>query len=156
MISAITMTYAEEAIGIVRAAAAVNLPVVISFTVETDGRLPSGRPLADAVTHVDQSTGAAPAYYMVNCAHPTHFASVIEPGARWAQRVGSIRANASRLSRAEFDAATELDRGDVDELARLYRQLSVDLPLRVIGGCCGTDHHHIAAIADALHPLTSH
>jgi S-methylmethionine-dependent homocysteine/selenocysteine methylase len=156
MISAITMTYADEAIGIVRAAGAVNVPVVISFTVETDGRLPSGQQLDEAITQVDQATAAAPAYYMINCAHPTHFTPVIDAGAPWAQRIGGIRANASRLSHAELDAATDLDRGDIAELASLYQQLHHDLALRVVGGCCGTDHHHIAAIAAALNPQPSH
>ncbi|MFN0091543.1 MAG: homocysteine S-methyltransferase family protein [Acidimicrobiales bacterium] len=150
MISAITMTYAEEAAGITRAAAAVNLPVVISFTVETDGRLPSGQSLGDAIGEVDRLTGAAPAYYMVNCAHPTHFADAIDTAAPWSARIQGIRANASRLSHAELDAATELDRGDIAELARLYDQLHATLDLRVVGGCCGTDHEHIAAVAAAL------
>lgn len=150
MISAITMTYAEEAIGIARAAAEVDLPAVISFTVETDGRLPSGQQLGDAITQVDHATDASPAYYMINCAHPLHFASVIDRGAPWARRISGIRANASRLSHAELDEATSLDRGDVAELAQLYRQLHADLPIRVVGGCCGTDHEHVAAIVAAL------
>lgn len=156
MISAITMTYADEAIGVTRAAAAVDLPVVISFTVETDGRLPSGQPLGDAITEVDQQTSDAPAYYMVNCAHPTHFTHVIDTDASWPARIRGIRANASRLSHAELDAATELDRGDIPELAQLYRQLGTRLDLRVVGGCCGTDHEHVAAIAAALDPAAEH
>ena len=120
MMSAITMTYAEEAIGVARAAAAVGLPAVISFTVETDGRLPSGQTLGDAIAQVDDACRVAPAYYMVNCAHPTHFSSELEAGAPWLARVHGVRANASRLSHAELDEATELDRGDIDELGALY------------------------------------
>lgn len=149
MISAITMTYVEEAIGITRAATAVGLPVAISFTVETDGRLPSGQTVAEAIAQVDEVTGAAPVYYMLNCAHPSHFPS-IEDGATWTARVRGVRANASRMSHAELDAATELDRGDIADLASLYRQLSEVFDLCVVGGCCGTDHEHIAAITDSL------
>ena len=151
MLTAVTMTYVEEAIGVVRAANAVGLPVVISFTVETDGALPSGEPLGDAIARVDDATQPAPAYYMVNCAHPTHFAEQLTPGAGWLARVKAIRANASRCSHAELDVATELDRGDVADLAGWYRRLDSMLPdLRVVGGCCGTDHEHVTAIAEAL------
>lgn len=157
MITATTMTYVEEAIGITRAAGAVNLPVVISFTTETDGRLPSGQPLGDAINEVDQVTGAAPAYYMVNCAHPTHFVDAIDAGTGtlWAERIRGIRANASPLSHAELDEATELDRGDIPQLAHLYHRLHTTLDLRVVGACCGADHEHVAAIANAVNPSTA-
>src|SRR5690606_4813988 len=112
MISAITMTYVDEAIGVARAAHAVGLPAVISFTVETDGRLPSGQPLGEAITDVDAETDVWPSYYMVNCAHPTHLLPALDRHAGWVSRVQGVRANASRLSHAELDAATELDRGD--------------------------------------------
>ncbi|HEY3486046.1 MAG TPA: homocysteine S-methyltransferase family protein [Ilumatobacteraceae bacterium] len=150
VITAITMTYPAEAIGVVRAARAVGMPVVISFTVETDGRLPSGHTLADAIALVDASTGAGPAYYMVNCAHPDHFAGSLDPSAAWTSRIGGIRANASRMSHAELDAAVELDAGDPVELARLYSELRATHPsIVVLGGCCGTNHEHIGAISSA-------
>ena len=151
MMTAVTMTYVDEAIGVVSAAGAVGLPVVISFTVETNGTLPSGEALGDAITRVDGSTEAAPSYYMINCAHPSHFAGQLTAGADWLARIKAIRANASRSSHAELDQATELDRGDVADLASWYRQLNTILPdLRVVGGCCGTDHEHVAAIAQSL------
>jgi S-methylmethionine-dependent homocysteine/selenocysteine methylase len=141
------MTYAAEAIGVARAARAAGLPVALSFTVETDGRLPSGQPLGEAVEEVDDATRAAPAYYMINCAHPTHFAGVLGDGRGWAARIRGVRANASTKSHAELDAATELDVGDPDDLAARYRELRGRLPnLRILGGCCGTDHRHIEAI----------
>ena len=149
MVSAITMTYAEEAIGITRAAKAAGLPAVISFTVETDGRLPSGQPLREAIEQVDAATGASPAYYMINCAHPTHFQGVLEDGP-WLERIGGLRANASTMSHAELDEATELDEGDPQQLAADYRALRDRLPKAcVLGGCCGTDDRQVAAIAQA-------
>jgi len=147
MMSAITMNYVDEAIGITRAATAVGLPVVVSFTVERDGRLPSGQSLRDAITEVDDVTGGAPAYFMINCAHPTHFIEELEAGADWLTRVKSVRANASRLSHAELD---EAHRGDILELANLYAELATALDLRVLGGCCGTDHEHVAAISRSV------
>ena len=148
MITALTLNYAEEAIGIVRAAKAVNMPAAISFTVETDGRLPTGQSLAEAIAQVDAETGNAPAYYMINCAHPTHFADALASGAAWTRRIQGIRANASCLSHAELDGCTELDTGNPVELGAQYRQLQNRLPaLNVFGGCCGTDHRHIAEIA---------
>jgi homocysteine S-methyltransferase len=150
MISAITMTYAEEAIGVTRAATAVGLPIAVSFTVETDGRLPSGQTIGDAIAQVDDAASGAAAYFMINCAHPTHLMPALDADASWLGRVKAIRANASPLSHAELDAATELDRGDIDELAELYVGLGSTLDLRVVGGCCGTDHEHVTAIAAAL------
>jgi S-methylmethionine-dependent homocysteine/selenocysteine methylase len=150
MVAALTMTYAEEAVGIARAAAQAGLPVAISFTVETDGRLPSGQALGEAIQQVDRETGMAPSYYMINCAHPTHFASVLEQHARWCERIHGLRANASTRSHAELDEADELDDGDPVDLGARYAQLRARLPrLNVLGGCCGTDHRHVARIRDA-------
>jgi homocysteine S-methyltransferase len=151
MMTAVTMTYADEAVGVVEAAKQAGLPVVVSFTVETDGRLPSGQSLGDAVREVDEKTSGAASYFMVNCAHPTHFAGVLETDEPWVQRVQGIRANSSTMSHAELDVAAELDRGDVAGLAAHYGSLARTLPdLRVVGGCCGTDIEHITAIADEL------
>jgi homocysteine S-methyltransferase len=150
MVCAITMTYAEEAIGVTRAARAAGLPVAISFTLETDGRLPSGQLLADAIAQVDGEADGGPDYYMLNCAHPTHFEDVLEPGAFWLDRIRGLRANASRKSHAELDESTELDEGDPFELAADYRALGERLPaLTVLGGCCGTDHRHVGEICTA-------
>jgi S-methylmethionine-dependent homocysteine/selenocysteine methylase len=149
MVGAITMTYPQEAIGIVRAASGAGLPAAISFTVETDGRLPNGQELVEAIEQVDGETGAAAAYFMVNCAHPTHFEHVLEPGP-WLGRIRGIRANASTMSHAELDEAEELDDGDPDDLAARYVELRTRLPnLNVLGGCCGTDDRHVDRICSA-------
>ena len=151
VVTAITLTYAEEAIGVTRAAQMMDLPVVISFTTETDGRLPSGQSLRAAIEQVDAATNSGPAYFMVNCAHTEHFAHVLAEEASWTQRIRGIRANASRCSHAELDEATELDEGDPIEFGELYRSLRERLPkLSVLGGCCGTDHRHILAVSAAL------
>ena len=150
MVSAVTMTYAGEAIGIARAAFDAGLPVAVSFTVETDGRLPSGQPLREAIEETDAETGSYPAYYMINCAHPDHVMPALAAGTIWLDRIRGLRANASRKSHAELDAATELDSGDPEELGRQYRDLRKRLPqLCVFGGCCGTDHRHVRAICAA-------
>ena len=149
MITAITMTHAEEATGLVRAAMAVNMPVVISYTVETDGRLPSGQLLKDAIDQVDIATDKAPVYYMINCAHPTHFSDALAPEP-WMQRIRGIRANASKKSHAELDEAEALDEGNPVELGTQYRALRNSFNhINVLGGCCGTDHRHIEAISSA-------
>ena len=150
MVSAVTMTSVAEAVGVVRAAQAAGMPVVISFTLETDGRLPSGQTLGSAVRQTDAATEAYPAYYMINCAHPAHFETVLAEQEPWLERLRGLRANASTKSHAELDAATELDIGDPADLARRYAGLRKRLPgLTVLGGCCGTDHRHIAAICEA-------
>ena len=149
-ITAVTMTNRNEGQGVVEAAQAVGIPAVISFTVETDGTLPSGEGLGVAIEAVDAATGAYAAYYMVNCAHPDHFTPVLDPAQAWTKRIGGIRANASRMSHEELDNSEELDRDDPAELGRLYRELRAIHPqITVLGGCCGTDHTHIAAISAA-------
>jgi S-methylmethionine-dependent homocysteine/selenocysteine methylase len=150
LVSAFTIPYAEEAIGIVRAAKKAGIPAVISFTVETDGTLPSGQPLQDAIEQVDAETANGAAYFMINCAHPTHFANVLEPGTQWAKRIGAVRANASKMSHAELDNAEALDEGNPQEFGAENVALKEKLPnLTVFGGCCGTDDRHIAEIAKA-------
>jgi homocysteine S-methyltransferase len=150
MVTALTINYVEEAIGVAQAAAEHGLPSAISFTVETDGRLPTGQALGDAIDQVDSETGGAPAYFMVNCAHPTHFEHVVSDGA-WRERIRGIRANASKMSHAELDEAEQLDAGDPDDLAAGYERLREHLPnLCVLGGCCGTDHRHVRAVTERL------
>jgi S-methylmethionine-dependent homocysteine/selenocysteine methylase len=151
MVSAFTISYTAEAIGIVKAAQRADIPVVIGFTVETDGRLPSGETLAAAITQVDRATQGGPAYYMLNCAHPTHFEEALTADAAWVQRIGAVRANASSKSHAELDEATEIDIGDIHALADHYAALRSLLPgLKVFGGCCGTDHRHVGAICESV------
>jgi len=148
MVAAYTLSTTAEAIGIARAAVDAAIPVAISFTVETDGTLASGEPLGRAIETVDAATGAAPSYYMINCAHPSHFAPAFAGAPAWAERIRGLKANASTLSHAELEAMTALDQGDPDDLAARYGSLRQMLPgLAVLGGCCGTDHRHVEAIA---------
>ena len=155
LVTAITMNYVEEAIGIASAARHAGMPVVISFTVETDGSLPSGESLWDAIEEVDSETATHPAYYMLNCAHPTHFEETLRSGpARLQDRIRGLRANASRMSHAELNESPTLDIGDPAELASQYANLKRILPkLNVMGGCCGTDHRHVGQIAQICSPL---
>jgi len=153
MICAMTLNYQEEAIGITRAARAAAMPVALSFTVETDGALPTGQSLGEAIQAVDAATNAAPAYYMINCAHPTHFGSVLAAaaGEPWLDRIKGVRGNASTKSHAELDESVELDDGNPLEFGQQNTALMKQLhQLAVIGGCCGTDHRHIEAICQSL------
>jgi S-methylmethionine-dependent homocysteine/selenocysteine methylase len=150
LVHAMTITYPAEAVGIVRAASAAGLPVVISFTTETDGRLPDGTSIADAIATVDVATGNAAAYFGINCSHPDHFAAALPDGAI-GRRIRSIRANASAKSHAELDESPTLDEGDPTALAESYRKLRAAHPnLTIFGGCCGTDARHISAIAETV------
>jgi homocysteine S-methyltransferase len=148
-VTAMTLTYPEEAIGVVQAASALGLPAVPSFTVETDGRLPDGTSIADAIERVDAATGGAAEYFMINCAHPTHIVGGLD-GAPALDRVGGLRVNASALSHTELDEAEELDEGDPEALARATAALEDALPsVRLLGGCCGTDHRHVERMITA-------
>ncbi len=153
IVSAVTMNYVEEAIGIARAANAANIPAVISFTVETDGKLPTGMSLKKAIAQVDESVTEPPLYYMINCAHPTHFTNELYNGQNngWTKRIKGIRANSSCKSHAELDEATELDRGNPKELGKQYKKLKDTFTqLNILGGCCGTDEEHILEIVKQL------
>jgi S-methylmethionine-dependent homocysteine/selenocysteine methylase len=153
LVTAITMTSAEEALGIARAASALGMPSVISFTVEVDGKLPSGQALGDAIALVDAESSVPPAYYMINCAHPLHFDGVLERGGGWRERIRGLRVNASTKSHAELDESPALDDGDPADLGRHYRRLCAVLPnLGVLGGCCGTDHRHVDEMCRACVP----
>jgi S-methylmethionine-dependent homocysteine/selenocysteine methylase len=144
LIHVMTMTEPAEAIGVARAAHAEGLPVAVSFTVETDGRLPDGTILRDAVAQVDAA--AAPEWYGVNCAHPAHVALALD-GGDWQERLVFLRPNASTMSHEELDEMEELDTGDLPKLVSSATGVRDQLPsLRVVGGCCGTDSRHVAAL----------
>jgi S-methylmethionine-dependent homocysteine/selenocysteine methylase len=156
LISAMTMNYPEEAIGIVEAARHAGMPVAVSFTVETDGRLVSGMTLREALENIDAATAHYPAYYMVNCAHTSHFADSLQPDGAWLQRLRGLRSNASAKSHAELDESPQLDRGDPAALGRDYASLLARLPhVNIVGGCCGTDAAHARCIAEACRPRFS-
>jgi homocysteine S-methyltransferase len=156
MVAAYTLNSVNEAIGVARAAKAQQMPVVISFTVETDGRLVKGETLREAVETVDRATQNAPEYFLVNCAHPTHFEGALAAGEAWTTRILGIRANASAKSHVELDESTTLDAGDPADLGRRYAELRRAFPsIRMLGGCCGTDHRHVAAICEAVLPPRS-
>jgi len=154
MVCAITLNYVEEAVGIVRATRQADMPIAISFTVETDGNLPTGQTLKAAIEHVDAATSGYASYYMINCAHPTHFEHVLTDGGEWLERIRGLRANASHKSHAELNESPELDVGNPVELGTQYARVRERLSrLNVMGGCCGTDHRHVEQIADACSPL---
>lgn len=153
MTTAFTLNTINEAVGIARAARTIGLPCAISFTVETDGRLVGGATLREAIETVDRETRNAPVYFMINCAHPTHFERALQAGEGWMKRVHGVRANASAKSHAELDESETLDAGDPLDLGRRYRELQQTFPtMRILGGCCGTDHRHVAAICEACVP----
>ncbi|MCR9097670.1 MAG: homocysteine S-methyltransferase family protein [bacterium] len=151
LMSALTMTSGAESIGMTRAAAEAGLPIIVSPTVETDGRLPDGWSLGDFIERVDRETDSAPLFYMVNCAHPSHLRPTLDAaqdaGAPWLERFKGFRANASSKSHAELDESTTLDRGEPEALARELAEMKRRFDLRVVGGCCGTDHEHMDLVA---------
>ena len=156
LVSAVTLTNLDEAIGVARAARRHDIPCFIAFTVETDSRLVTGKTMQEAIDAVDEATGGYPLYYMINCAHPSHFSEALDHGSAWIKRIGGIRANASTMSHQQLDEGEMLDAGDPADLGRRYRDLIGRMPqLRVLGGCCGTDHRHIGAICAACMPQTA-
>jgi homocysteine S-methyltransferase len=156
LVTAYTLTNTPEAIGIATLARRAGIPCVLSFTLETDGNLPGGKPLGRTIAEVDAATDGYPAYYMINCAHPVHFATTLRHGGHWVDRIGGLRVNASMKSHAELDESETLDIGDWNDLAQRYNRILPLLPnVRVIGGCCGTDHRHIGAICRTCLPTAA-
>jgi len=154
LVTAWTINYADEAIGIVRAARAADLPVAISFTLETDGQLATGQSLGAAIAEVDAATNSYASYYLLNCVHPIHFEPVLASGGPWLDRLRGLRSNSSKKSHAELNESTELDPGDPADLGARHVRLKELLPnLNVLGGCCGTDDRHVEQIAAACAPL---
>lgn len=150
MVTAMTLNYVDEAIGFARAAKAADIPAVVSFTVETDGHLPTGQSLGEAISAVDKATDSGPAYYMINCAHPSHFADMLEGDALWLSRIGGLQPNASKMSHEELNNTEELDDGNPEQLAAEVMKIVQQLgSIKVIGGCCGTDFRHIMAMGKA-------
>lgn len=150
LVTTLTMTHVGEAAGIALAAQDAGIASVISFTTETDARIPMGQALGEAIEEVDALTDNAPAYYMVNCAHPTHFEDALQTNANWIKRLRGIRANASTKSHEELDNSTELDEGNPVELGAQYRAIRERMPhITILGGCCGTDHRHVEQICSA-------
>lgn len=153
MVTAYTLNSINEAIGIARAAQSAGMPAAISFTVETNGRLANGETLREAIETVDRKTDRAPEYFLINCAHPTHFEDALKAGEAWTERIHGVRANASTKSHVELDESETLDAGDPADLGRRYVALREAFPkMRILGGCCGTDHRHAAAICEACVP----
>ena len=145
MVTAYTLNSINEAIGVARAARSLGMPAAISFTVETNGRLVKGETLREAIETVDRETDGAPEYFLINCAHPTHFEDALKAGEAWTERIHGVRANASTKSHAELDESETLDSGDPSDLGRRYLKLRGAFPkMRILGGCCGTDHRHAA------------
>jgi S-methylmethionine-dependent homocysteine/selenocysteine methylase len=147
MATAFTLNYVEEGTGIALAAKSVGLPVALSFTLETDGLLPDGTTLSKAIRAVDDATDGYPVYYMINCAHPTHFAHILETEEPWVKRIRGIRGNASTRSHAELDSSPDLDAGDPIDFGKRYSALrNRQAQLTILGGCCGTDCRHVEQV----------
>lgn len=146
LVTAATFSSVEEVIGLARAARAAEMPVVISFFVARGGKLKGGETLEDAIAQVDAATGHAPAYYMVNCTHPTEF----EPGLTegdWTRRLGGFMPNAVAMETLDLCKLGHLEDGDPEELGGQMARLAERFPhINVWGGCCGTDGRHFGEI----------
>ena len=154
LVSAFTICYAEEAAGVVRAAQNYEIPVAIALTVETDGRLPTGMSVKEAIEQVDAESNGGALYFLINCAHPDHFTDIFndEP---WMQRLRGLVANASRCSHAELEVAEELDNGDPKELGAQIGGLREKFShFNILGGCCGSDLRHMKHIIEEAKTAT--
>ncbi|MEW9920013.1 homocysteine S-methyltransferase family protein [Marimonas sp. MJW-29] len=147
LVSALTFSSVEEAIGLAKAAKAEGMPVVISFFIAKGGKLKGGETLEEAIAAVDAATDNAPVYYMINCTHPTEFAPALTAG-DWINRLGGFMPNAVAMETLDLCKLGHLEDGDPKELGGQMAEIARRLPhINVWGGCCGTDGRHIAEIA---------
>ena len=145
-VTAMTFSSVDEAIGVARAAKSVGIPVVISFLLARGGRLKGGETLEEAITRVDSATDDAPAYYMINCTHPTEFEPALTTG-KWISRLGGFMPNAVAMETLDLCKLGHLEDGDPVELGAQMGALAQRFPhINVWGGCCGTDGRHIGEI----------
>lgn len=151
LVEAMTFGNVDEAIGLARAAAPFDLPLSISFALDSSHRLNSGPTLREAIETIDAAAGEhRPAFYGINCSHPFEFMPAIEPG-DWFQRVRSLRPNAAAADKISLCTLGHLEEGDPTQLGSLMGQLAAQFPhLDVWGGCCGTWDVHLDKIASKV------
>lgn len=143
-VTSVTTLDAAEGAGVVLAAQAARVPAAVSFTVGADGRLFDGSTLADAIAEVDAATGGAAVGFLVNCAHPSEVLRGMDAVAGGSDRIIGFRLNAARHGEdGPGDGPHEFAAG-VAGLRSLAPNATV------LGGCCGTDAPHIAAVADVV------
>ncbi len=152
---AVGLPQAEEALGIAQALAACALPAVLSFIIRADGALLDGTPLQAVVARIDTAVTPRPVAYFINCVHPTTFAAAMAIAGQDAphlrERVIGLQANASALPPEELDGRGQLAADPPDVLADAMLDVHGRWGVRVLGGCCGTDGRHIAAMAARVH-----
>jgi S-methylmethionine-dependent homocysteine/selenocysteine methylase len=154
IISLMTVTNLNEAIAVIEVAKEMNIPVAVSFSLESDGKLLSGLSLENAIQTVDEATDGYTTYFGINCVHPTRILQPLENmDLEVRQRIGLIRGNASLKTHEELDNSDTLDRGHIPTFVSALKKVLVLLPgIKVVGGCCGTDEEHLTAIAQQLLP----
>jgi len=145
---ALTFNNTPEAIGVARAATTIGVPLTVSLTVNSNGRLKSGPTVAEAVKSIDAEAGkSAPAFYMLNCSHPVEFEPALTEGA-WLERLRGFRPNASKMEKIALCKLGHLEEGNPVELGRLMGDLARRIPhMDIWGGCCGTGETHLREIA---------
>jgi S-methylmethionine-dependent homocysteine/selenocysteine methylase len=146
-----TFACASELVGVAQAMASTGLPYVLAPVLGQDGRLPDGTSLEDAIGAVDRTVSPVPLHIMIGCVHPTRVRAMQSSATNGLPaRVAGLKANASTLPPEELDKLGHLDEGDFRLFAEQMAQLRRDYGLRILGGCCGTNHRHIAALAALL------
>ncbi|HEY8592653.1 MAG TPA: homocysteine S-methyltransferase family protein [Sphingomicrobium sp.] len=150
LVQAMTFTSSHEAIGVIRAAQARELPIVVSFMTDSPDEPGGQRSFRQTIEDVDRATDSYALFYGINCAHPREFEPLLRDQGEWLNRIGLLRPNASAKDKVELCQIGHLERGDARELAQLMGVLAARLPnVRVLGGCCGTWDEHLDLIAGA-------
>ncbi|MBW2409401.1 MAG: homocysteine S-methyltransferase family protein [Deltaproteobacteria bacterium] len=154
-ILAATLPAVSEALGIAAALSQCAIPYSLSFVIRSDGRVLDGTPLQAAIEKIDAAVNPGPLFYQINCVHPAIFRKAIEQSEPGFDRLLGLQANTSEKSPEELDGLGYLDTSEPEEFAESMLALHTHFGLKIIGGCCGTDHRHIEEIAKRLSGITT-
>lgn len=148
----------EEAHGVAMAMATTELPYAIGFVLDHRGRMLDGTYLHDAIERIDNAVVPAPAWYAISCVHPTvartALADLASAGGGALTRLREVKANGSRLAPDELVSLDHADSDEPDIFGEAMHQLGIDFDVQILGGCCGTDSRHLAALARRLEAAT--
>ena len=146
-----TLPASSEALGMAKAMAESNIVYILSFVIHPNGKLLDGTSLNETISVIDNSVSPKPIYYMLNCVHPTHCMSAINNELNNTEvirtRLKGLQANGSAMSPEELELLEKTSSQSPSIWGKKMIDLYLNSNLKILGGCCGTNHHHIKSIA---------
>ncbi|MBJ6802687.1 homocysteine S-methyltransferase family protein [Geomonas propionica] len=156
---AATLPALSEATGLALALARTGKPYMVSFVVRPTGTLLDGTPLKEAIAAIDAVANPKPLGFMINCTHVTFARSALlhetNSSAEVRRRIIGLLANTAALSPEDLDNSSSLVEQEPEAFGASVAAMGMELGLKILGGCCGTDGRHLSALATRLQSPTS-